>query len=425
MDDAQPDSIRRVIDAAVERGIISVAQRDAIATLSTALSGEGPVAVEAPRGFNSITIAYVIGAMLVVFAFGWFLIDRWESLGRSGILVVVSIYAALLVGSALWLERRRFTQAAGIALMLAVALTPVACWALLGTVGAWPLADRSDILSPAPRDASLRWLLVDVSALVAAGAALRWRRSVAITLPLALALWFLWLHTTRLIAGDALAGPLDRWLWVANGLAICAVAGEIDRWQAARRASGRTVEGDFAFFFWIVGLLVFAGAYMAVWLRDDAWKHVLPLIALSLVVLSLYLRRRTHLVFGLLGLFGYLAYLAADVFKDYLSLPVTLGALGIVLILMTVWMQRRFPRLVERVNADRGGAVLPRIATSGPVLIAMAIAIASISESRTEAAQRATQKRLDAAQPRRDSGSAGRKATEAAPQPTAVPLPQR
>src|SRR5687767_14310674 len=120
---------QQLVDA-VQRGIISPAQYDALLAMeppdAPAYFGPGggvldAVAVaeagtgrEPPRGFNWITITYYLGALTVMFAFGWFLVDRWKALGPGGILAVTSVYAALFVAAGEYLRRQGFRVAGGL-----------------------------------------------------------------------------------------------------------------------------------------------------------------------------------------------------------------------------------------------------------------------------------------------------------------------
>ena len=115
--DALP--IARLRDA-VARGIISEAQLDAILRLDhddatwpgmgspTAAGSSGSNAREAPRGLNWVSFAYYTGALLVLFAFGWFLVAWWETLRAPGVLAVSLAYAALFVAAARYLLRDGF-----------------------------------------------------------------------------------------------------------------------------------------------------------------------------------------------------------------------------------------------------------------------------------------------------------------------------
>lgn len=390
----RPDPVRDLITVAAERGIISAAQHEALGELHAELQGTPATRAEAAAGLNSVMVAYIVGAMLVVFASAWFLADRWRSLGPWGVLAVAVLYAGILVGGSAWLERREFRQASAIALMLAVALAPVVTWSLEVIGGLWPAGFQSVWLDDSNQWMSVCWAVVDLATLLAALLAFRWRPNVALTIPLTVMLWGLGLHLSRAVAGEYLVGSLDRWLMLANGLLVCAVAGEIDRRQASDPAKDRARVGDYAFFFWLGGLFAFSLGYLSIWGNAGAWRHLMVVVALILVALSLLLRRRTHLAFGLLALFGYLVYLALDIFREYLSLAAILATLGILLILTTVWVQRRFPRLVEKVNAERGGAVLPPMVTRGPFILALGFALVSIMDVKGDMETRAFRQRL-------------------------------
>ena len=391
----QNDPTRALITTAAERGIVSEAQRETLLRLHEELAAGGAARVEASRGFNWVSVAYGVGALLVVFAFAWFLADRWSALGPWGVLVVAIAYVGLLLGCHAWLERHGFGFAASVALTIAVSLTPVVAWSVQVVTGLWPVDFRSEWLGGQGSWIAVCWLLVDLATMLAALVAFRWRPSVALTAPMTVALWGISFHLGRAIGYEYLIGSLDRWLFLSHGLLVCMVAGEVDRWQVRERARGRPLPGDLAFCFWFGGLFASSIAYLSIWGQSGAWRHSLAVVAVVLIALSLLLRRRTLLVYGLLALFGYLGYLAFDVFRAFLPLPAILATMGILLILTTVWVQRRFPALVERVNAERGGAELPPMVTRGPYLVALGIALISIGDVRGELEQREFRRRLE------------------------------
>src|SRR5215216_4689349 len=111
---SEPDDLSTLTAAALERGIIDAAQRDRLHALAAELSDEdrappdarAPASPEARGSFSVITVAYALGVLLVLFALGWFLVDRWSKMGPAGVLVVAGGYAGAfaLAGTAL---RRR------------------------------------------------------------------------------------------------------------------------------------------------------------------------------------------------------------------------------------------------------------------------------------------------------------------------------
>ena len=117
----------------------------------------------------------------------------------------------------------------------------------------------------------------------------------------------------------------------------------------------------------------------------------------SLVVLAgaVILRRRVLAVLGIIALFGYLGWLANDVFKLTLAFPLLLAALGVAIIIVTVWLQQRFPALCSGSGGDPSkpprfpGGVLALLAPALLGLVLMRDARDLDRERRADARSRA------------------------------------
>ena len=366
---AAPESpTNAMLDAGVARGIITAEQRDALLALDVA-AGEGP---ESRVVFSGVTVAYGLGALLVLFAAGWFLVSRWASLGHWGVLAVVGAYGGVLWTGGRTLERRGFPRAGQLAMALAIGLVPVGMWAVLHLAGEWP--DRADPLARYMPYAATRGLLLDLTTLLAELLAWRARAFPLLMVPISVALWWTWFHLGQLVGFDRERESYDQWIMLAAGLALLAGADVMDRWQ--RR---RTVGDDFAAPLWITATVAFAFAFLVIWLDVEAAKHTMAPVALCMIALSLRSRRRAPLLMGVVGVFGYLAWLASDVFEDTALFPVALAGLGIGLIFTTVWLQRRFPALAARVGGEAGRDLpWPQWASWIPAVVAAAIAASTL-----------------------------------------------
>ena len=84
---------RASLDQAVAGGIITADQRDRLIALA-----EAPAAGAGTERAPAIMVAYATGALAVLFAFGWFLIERWQRLGPGGVLVGDELHHVHLVG---------------------------------------------------------------------------------------------------------------------------------------------------------------------------------------------------------------------------------------------------------------------------------------------------------------------------------------
>lgn len=392
-----------LLRAAHDRGIVSAEQVTSLRELAAELGGTTGVAAredaprtaatkraEAGRGFNAITVAYALGAMLVLFAFGWFLWDRWEALGPIGVLAVSLTYTALLVGTGVYLRRSGFDTAGGIATTLAVGMTPVTAWALLALAGQWPDASSGDAVLRYPPWRSARRLVLELATIGAALVALRRVHFFGLGAPIAIALTMLGFDLAGAFADPEISWFFEPWYAMVVGTGILALAYLIDRRQPD--------DEDLAVWFYVAGLVAAGAGYVQLWGRVDEWRHLLPVLSVLLIVVSLYLRRRVLLAFGGIGVFWYLGYLAFDVFRRVLNFPVVLATFGLVVILGTVWLQRRYPALVERVNEGRptsrpelpGGA----IAALAPLIISTALLLAQIPEAKDAIEQRRFSERL-------------------------------
>ena len=412
-----------LISVALERGIIDTAQRDKLEALATELAPTRtrkadetttkPQPREAHRGFNAITIAYSLGALLVLFALAWFLLERWKILGPGGVLGVAILYAVSFAVIGIMLRRRGYDVAGGLAIVLAVAMTPVWAWAILRLTGEIPdPAALDNALSRYEPYIASRLMVLELATIGVALVALRRVKFFALAAPIAVALVSLLLHLGQALGDPRLTWYVGPYYQCVVACAMIAIAYAVERRQPAGE--------DYAFWFYLAGLSMLFVAYVQVWQHIGRWRHALPLVAAALVTASLYLRRRTLLVGGGIAAFGYLGYLAFDVFRRVVALPITLAALGLLVIVSTVWMQRRFPTLVARVSrADNSGVkTLPggAIAVLGPLVIAITAMVFAAREAEERTVDREWRNALYERRARQQARSQ-RKPAAAAPAP--------
>jgi hypothetical protein len=387
-----PRSIENFLGLALARGLITPDQH---ASLSALASSWDTPQREMPRGFNWVTVAYALGALLVIFAAGWFLTQRWLSLGPLGVLAVVIVYAAVAATASRWLEHRQFHEAAGMAAMVAVSLTPVAVWALESLTGWWP-ADTwgQPYYVYYPPAESSRWLVAELATILAALLVLRRRTWSAVVLPLAVALFALVMHLPRSF-DFTLTPVLERWVQMTCALVVCAIANTTDRLVPRRAEPGH---GDVAFPLWLTGLVALAMAILVMWPAAGVWRHGLPVLALGAVAAALTMGRRSHLVFGVFAFCMYLFYLAGEVFRSTAYFPIVLAVLGGGVLAATVWLQRRFPDLTSRLAARRGGRGGLPGSPLNPWLVALlslGITVTKLPDAAEERINREFQQRLN------------------------------
>ena len=355
----------QLIDA-VRRGVITPAQYDALLALEPAdvsahfapglgvgelvAAAEMGTAREPPRGFNWITIAYYLGAITVMFAFGWFLLDRWKQLGPGGILAVALVYAALFIATGEYLRRAGYRVAGGLLTAVAVGMVPLITWAALDLLGFWPRTAQRPMREPFDRPfdyagvaEAANWIVIEVATIGAALIAFRRLKFAFLLAPAAIAFVFLPRHIAELALREPLGRYTGAWMMLATGLALLTIAFTMDRHDTDR--------ADHAYWPYLAGVVVTGFGVAELFERYSALRHLLPVVALLMITASLTLRRVILLAFGGVMLYAYLAWLAFDLFRASALFPIVLATLGLGIILGAVWIQRAYPRMVARVNA--------------------------------------------------------------------------
>lgn len=393
---SEADALARLIAAAAERGVIDASQSDALRAIAAEIAPDDgaaraarepdatPAETEARRVFNPVIIAYSAGALLVLFALGWFLADRWRDLGAGGVLTVSLIYTAAFAVTARELRRRGFRVGGGLAATLAVIMTPVWSWAILRLTGEWPAPnDYSNPLRQYQPWMASRWIVLELTTIGAGLVAARRVRFFTIATPIAVAFVAFLIHFGTAIGDPDISWYVGPYYACVVGCLTYSLAYAIDR----RQPPGE----DYALWFYLSATIALLVGYIGVWNSIGWWRHALPFVAAVFVIAALYLRRRVLLLAAGLAAFGYLTYLAFDVFRKVVALPIALAGLGLLVIAATVWVQRRFPVLVTRVTSDAplekrlpGGP----IAVIGPIAIAMTAMLFAVPEARERTLER-------------------------------------
>ena len=371
-----------LLERGVARGIITAEQRDALLALER---GDPAPAIEARRGFNAVTVAYWSGGIAVLAAFAWYLINRWEALGPGGVLVVSLVYAALLVAMARVLWTNGFRHASAVSTVLAVGMTPILTWSLLALTGWWdqfPELRRGGSAVAEFDWQNVRWLPIDLATILTALIALRQVRFGVLALPMAIAVSAVAAHGVSLVFGPEIANQLGPGLAMLLAVALLSIGYALDR----RVADGE----DYAMWFYAAGLVWTATSIIGFLGKSTGIAaHSMLFVAVLFAIAALQLRRRLFLVAATMGFLGYLAYLTFDVFKKTLGYPILLATSGLVIILLAVWVQRRFPGLQERMHAP-GPRVIPGapLALAGAAVIAVTMILTDIPDARARILER-------------------------------------
>ena len=285
------------------------------------------------------TVAYYLGALVVMAAMGWFMTTAWERFGGRGILLIATTYAACFAtaGYRLW-QKSSYRVPGGLLMTLAVWMVPLAIYGLERMTGIWPQGDPS-AYAGYHEWIKGSWLLMEIGTIAAGLVALRFVRFPFLTFPVAFAFWYMSMDLAPVLLGRPNVGWEAAWderLWVSVGvgLVMLVLSGLVNR---------RSPE-DYARWGYLFGLLSFASG-LTVLMRTEASWAAYGAVNLALMFTAVLLQRRVFLVFGAIGVYVYLARLAYVVFKDSVMFPFALTALGLAVIYGGALYERHHGRI--------------------------------------------------------------------------------
>jgi hypothetical protein len=296
-----------------------------------------------PR-FDTANVAYYFGALIVISAMGWFVTEAWERIGGLGLFSIAAAYAAafVLAGRTLW-DRNSLVTPGGLLFVMAVCMTPLAVYGLERATGLWPQGDPGSYRGYYEWIKG-SWFPMEAGTIISGVIALRARRFPFLTAPIAFSLWFMSMDVAPLLYGKTtVTGNEREWVSVGFGLVILLLAYLAD----LRVRAGE----DFSFWGYVFGLMAFWGGLSVMDTGSELSRFIYCLINVGLIALSVVLRQRVFIVFGSLGVFGYLGHLSYTVFKDSLLFPIALSVIGICVIWFGVMYQQNAQKL-ERVIVD-------------------------------------------------------------------------
>ena len=322
--------------------LLAAAQRAGIAPDRAQALWEalGSVKPAAAKSLNATNVAYYFGGFLIVGAMTFFMAEGWVRLGPGFILTTAVAYAVLLAAVGWRLYRDPETRTpGGILVTAAVCMTPLAVYGLEKLSGAWAAGN------PGPYSGFYSlvhesWIWMELGTIAASALALRFVRFPLLTLPAAVALWFLSMDCVSAIFGKDHDWNQMLWVSLIFGLAMLATSIAIDRRS----------KQDFAFWGYLYGTIAFYGGLGLLW-TDEPHKLIFLLVSLATIVLSIVLGRRVLLIFGTLAVASYLAQLAFGIFKLSIVFPFALTAIGLGIVFAGIWYQRNESRVRARILA--------------------------------------------------------------------------
>jgi hypothetical protein len=208
-------------------------------------------------------------------------------------------------------------------------MTPIAVYGIERTAGWWPTTDPGSYTHFHPYIHG-SWIVMECVTILVAAIAIRFVRFPFITAPAAYALWYMSMDATAFLFGKTWNFRQECWISVAFGLAMLICAYVLD---------GNS-ELDFAFWFYLFGLLTFTGGLTLLGDGSQLGKAIYCLIHLAMMILAIILQRRAFLIFGAIGVFAYLMGEAEGYFRNSLGFTFSLTLVGIFFIVAGILYKR-------------------------------------------------------------------------------------
>lgn len=314
---------RPLLESAVTQGLLHPHQADNLWQFLVVQSQNQP-------GFRLAHILYYLGGLIAIGAMTLFMTLGWERFGGWGLCATAVGYAAIaLFLTHHFLRTRHLPIPAGIMATLTVALTPLAIYGLQQATGWW----TGRVYTHYHQYIDGSWLLMELGTLASAAILLWWYRLPFMVMPVAVTLWYMSMDLTPFIFGvEDLDWELRKLMSMWSGELIILLGFWIDTRSKGIR--------DYAFWLYLFGTLAFWGALSFTYSNSELDKFLYLCINLAMILFGAIISRRVFVIFGALGVAGYLGHLAYDVFRESVFFPFALSAIGLVVIgLGLVWQR--------------------------------------------------------------------------------------
>jgi hypothetical protein len=312
------------LDWAVSQEILSVEQAD---KLWTGLSNRHK---DQPR-FTLVHTLYYFGALIIIGAMTWFMTSAWEIFGGGGIFLIASAYATgfIFLGAKLW-SKGNLRIPAGLLIVIGVCMTPLIIYGLQRWVGLWAFDDPGEYRS-FYKWIKGGWFTMEIATILAGLLALRFFKFPFITAPIAVALWFISMDLTPILfEGNDFSFQERKWVSLVFGL--CMIIGSYFVDLKSKH--------DFAFWGYLFGCLAFWCGLSLMDSHNELSKFFYCLINIVLMGVSIFLHRKVFIIFGALGVYGYLYHISSTLFEDSLLFPFALTLQGVLILYLGITLNK-------------------------------------------------------------------------------------
>ncbi|PHR84970.1 MAG: DUF2157 domain-containing protein [Colwellia sp.] len=321
---------KKNIEDAVKEQILSLEQSEQLFEFIKAQPNTGP-------RFDFTHVLYYLGGMIAIGAMTLFMNLGWESFGGTGIVLICLLYAGIGLKLTNIFQTKGYAIPAGICATFVIALTPLAVYGLQHALGVWP--DES-VYRDYHRYIKWHWLYMELSTLAVGGIFVWKYKYPFLMMPIAVTLWYLSMDVIVIISGGDFDWELRKLVSMYSGLLMIALAFWIDI-RSRNKA-------DYAFWIYLFGVIAFWIGMSLQYSDSELSKFIYFSINIFMIGIGVILVRRVFVIFGAIGCCGYIGHLASDIFKDSWLFPITLTALGLLVVYLGILWQKNEQSIIKR-----------------------------------------------------------------------------
>jgi hypothetical protein len=287
------------------------------------------------QGLNLVTIACYFGAFMILLAYTLFMGLHWEKMGYAN-QFMVTLASMLVVGlTGYYLRRAGLTLAGGLLIFAATGIMPLLAYTLAQALGIWPKLPEYGQPGYDAFYETIRpyWVYLEVVSLALAVAVVWLIRFPPVSLLIAFWSWYLSMDLARWVAGAPVAGYND----LEQTVSICVAVAML----AAGVLLQYRTEQDYSRWLYLFGHVALLANLGALAYRKEGPVALVFLgVYVGIVLASVWLQRPVFLVFGALGCYSYIGYLAFRIFPGAGEFPIALAITGFTIVLTAVGFQK-------------------------------------------------------------------------------------
>ncbi|VBB09061.1 Hypothetical protein LUCI_4347 [Lucifera butyrica] len=301
------------IAEAVRQGIITQEQAEQL----WQFWGKGQDIQLDGNGLRISKFLYYLGALIVITAMGWYVNASWDSLGGLGLFVIAAVYAVCFILAAHFM-RAKSPVLSGLLIVMAVGTTPLGVYGIQKALGIWP-SGYPGYYHDFYIWVKSGWFVIEFATVAAGVLSLPFARIPFAMAPVAFTLWYLSMDIVPLFFPANGHFIYHMYVSVIFGLVMMAAAFVMDSRQRV----------DYSKWLYIFGVLAFWGGISLLKSTSEFSRAAYCAVNVLMMFCGVLLERRVFIVFGGIGTFGYIGYLAWSVFANSFFFPFALTLVGL------------------------------------------------------------------------------------------------